>query len=248
MTIPNPFHSESTAAGGVYRHLQPATALNDTWLEQRRIVGHRAGDPRTKSYDMLRTQVLQTLDPHGWQVLGITSPTMGCGKTLTSINLAFSVARQTERSVLLVDLDMRKPQIANRLGIETSVSLLDLLGGSAGLAETIFDIRAGQHQIKVLSTEASPAAAELMASRAMRSVIQNLRTEFRDHLVVIDLPPMLVADDVLSILPLLDGVLLVTAIGSSTVADVEECGRHLQGSNLIRVVVNKVPQAHYHYY
>ncbi len=59
---------------------------------------------------------------------------------------------------------------------------------------------------------------------------------------------MLVADDVLSILPSLDGVLLVTAIGSSTVADVEECGRHLQGTNLIRIVVNKVPDFQNGYY
>jgi protein-tyrosine kinase len=225
-----------------------ATELSESWLEDRRVLGHRVGDPRTKPYDMLRTQALQALDLHKWHILGITSPTMGCGKTLTSINLALSVARQTERSVLLVDMDLRKPQVAHRLGVETTLGLVDVLNGRATLSDAVFDVRAGHHEIRILPTSPSLAAAELMASRSMRAVIQDLRTHYRDHLVILDLPPMLVADDVLSILPGLDAVLLVTAVGSSTVADVEECGRHLQGTNLIKIVVNKVPEVQSVYY
>ena len=52
---------------------------------------------------MLRTQVLQAMDHNGWQILAITSPTAGCGKSVTACNLAMSIARLPERSVLLVD-------------------------------------------------------------------------------------------------------------------------------------------------
>ena len=60
---------------------------------------------------------MQSMGVGGWKVLGITSPTPGCGKTLTAINLAFSIARQPDQSVLLVDLDFQKPQVANSLGL-----------------------------------------------------------------------------------------------------------------------------------
>ncbi|MDG4870044.1 hypothetical protein P8631_18810, partial [Guyparkeria sp. 1SP6A2] len=67
-------------------------------------------------YDMLRTQVLQARDDQGWQILAITSPTAGCGKTVTACNLAMSIARLPERSVLLIDMDMMKPKVADQDG------------------------------------------------------------------------------------------------------------------------------------
>ena len=68
-------------------------------------------------YDMLRTQVLQEMDKKSWQFLAVTSPTAACGKTVTACNLAMSIARLPERSVLLVDLDLRKPMVAEYLGV-----------------------------------------------------------------------------------------------------------------------------------
>ena len=68
--------------------------INSSDLISRRIVSHNGGDQRSRPYDMLRTQVLQSMDLNGWKILGVTSPTPGCGKTLTAINLAFSIARQ----------------------------------------------------------------------------------------------------------------------------------------------------------
>ena len=70
---------------------------------------------------MLRAQVLQSMDENGWQFLAVTSPTTGCGKSVTAINLALSVARQSERSVFLVDMDLQRPKIADYL---TSISKL----------------------------------------------------------------------------------------------------------------------------
>ena len=86
--------------------------INTTHLQSKRIIAHDHTEPQSTSFDMLRTQVLQSMDQKDWKILGVTSPTPGCGKTVTAINLALSVARQPERSVLLVDLDLRKPQVA----------------------------------------------------------------------------------------------------------------------------------------
>src|SRR6476620_5214472 len=68
--------------------------LDRQHLESCRLIAHNAADPRASSFDMLRTQVLQSMDQRNWQFLAVTSPTAGCGKTVTSINLALSIARQ----------------------------------------------------------------------------------------------------------------------------------------------------------
>jgi hypothetical protein len=59
---------------------------------------------------------------------------------------------------------------------------------------------------------------------------------------------MLVSDDVIALLPQIDCALLVAAVGSTTVPEIEECGRHLQATNLVRIVVNKVPETKKMYY
>ena len=91
--------------------------LSGDHLQSKRIVAHNGADQRSRPYDMLRTQVLQSMSVGGWKVLGVTSPTPGCGKTVTATNLALSIARLPDHLVVLVDLDLQKPQIANSLGL-----------------------------------------------------------------------------------------------------------------------------------
>jgi protein-tyrosine kinase len=261
----HPFMDPASAAGGApstppwlaptstYATQDPAAAASEVTLdaehlEAARIIGHDVTDPRAKSYDILRTHVLQAMDLHDWHLLGITSPTKGCGKTLTSINLAFSIGRQMERSVLLIDMDFRKPQLAGRLGVRSDVGFLDVLDGRVPASEAMFRVRAGRHSVLVLPTDATEISAELMASRAMQTFIQELRRDFRSCIVILDLPPMLVSDDVAVLLPQVDCALLVAAVGTTTVPEIEECSRHLQSTNLLRIVVNKVPESKKMYY
>src|SRR5262245_60896616 len=111
--------------------------LNKEHLERFRLIAHNTADARSNSFDMLRTQVVQAMDQRNWQFLAVTSPTPGCGKTVTAINLALSIARQPERSVLLVDMDLQRPQVAASLGLKCRDGLLSLLDGRAGLAEVL---------------------------------------------------------------------------------------------------------------
>ena len=130
---PRPFEPAPRSLGAGGSKIKEA-ALNLAHLEAYRIIAHDRTDLRSRSYDMLRTQVLQSMDLKSWQLLAVTSPTPGCGKTLTSINLALSIARQPERSVLLVDMDIEKPQVANYLGLKCETGLLSVLGGRVRVA------------------------------------------------------------------------------------------------------------------
>ncbi len=218
-------------------------------LESRRIISHNVSDPRSKAFDMLRTQVLQSMDANNWQVIAVTSPTPGCGKTLTTINLALSIARQVERSALLADMDLRKPQIARRLGVKCDAGLLGMLEGHLGFQDAVFRAHVGRHQMMVLPAEtATESSSEWMASRAMRDLMHQMRRDFRGSTIILDMPPMLISDDVIALLPQVDCVLLVTAVGMSSVEEIAECKRYLRSANVVRVVVNKVPESNSKYY
>jgi len=218
-------------------------------LQAKRIIAYNGADVRSRPYDMLRTQVMQSMGVGGWKILGITSPTPGCGKTLTALNLAFSIARQPEQSAVLVDLDLQRPQVANSLGLmPAGDGVLGVLGERTTLAKIAQPVRAGNQRIIAVPTAATRESSELMGSRTMRTLLQDLRRNYQSHTIIVDLPPILSSDDVIAILPQIDCVLLVAAVGHSKASEVEECNRHLQSSHLVRVVVNKAIEENTHYY
>jgi Mrp family chromosome partitioning ATPase len=192
------------------------------------------------------------MDKNGWQYLAVTSATAGCGKTVTACNLAMSLARMSERSVLLVDFDLHKPKVAEYLGFDAANGSLSVLEGRMTLPDTLVLAGIGPIRLLVLPGEVCPSgASEWMASQSMTALLQTIKRDFRSHLVIFDLPPLLIGDDVLSILPQMDAVLLLAGAGSSSVADIKECQKHLKRTPVVRVVVNRVaemPDAYYGYY
>src|SRR5262249_5558834 len=214
--------------------------LNRKHLESHRIIAHNAADPRSSSFEMLRTQILQSMDQRNWQFLAVTSPTAGCGKTVTAVNLALSIARQPERSVLLVDMDLPRPRVASTLGVRCEHGLLAVLDGRAALSDAMIQARIDSYQFMVLPMETPiVGSSELIASRTMSSILQGIKRDFGARTVILDMPPMLSSDDVIAMLPQIDCVLLVAAVGNSTVSEIKECSRHLQATEVVRLVLNK---------
>jgi len=223
--------------------------LNGGYLESRRIIAHDITDPRSKSFDMLRTQVLQTMEIKSWQTVGVTSPTPGCGKTVVSTNLALSIARQQNRSVILIDLDFQKPQVANYLGLNTKHGIMSVLEGRTGLAETIVEASIKNERISVLPCETAILnSSEWIASKSMDNILQQIKRDYSDGIIIYDLPPVLTGDDVITILPRLDCVLFVAAIGTTTKSDMKEASKHLEHASIVRVVLNKSSELPATYY
>jgi len=233
-----PFNADAAIAD---RATKKDLVLNLAHLESNRIIAYDETDARSKSFDMLRTQVLQAMDQSNWNVLGITSPTPGCGKSVTAINLAFSIARRPERSVLLVDLDLQKPQVAKYLGVDCGSGVISVLEERASLADALIQVRAGSSRITVLPAEsATSASSAKMSSRELSTLLQEFRRD-RSHTVILDLPPMLSSDDALTVMPQLECILLVAAVGRSKVSEIGECNKHLGATEVVRFVLNKVP-------
>lgn len=233
------------ALDGQFRELK----LKGQHLEASRIVAYDPLHEHGRHYDMLRTQVLQAMDQNGWQILAITSPTAGCGKSVTACNLAMSVARLPERSVLLVDMDLQKPKVAEYLGFDFKGGLLSVLEGRATPPSRIVRVNIGRNQMLVLPSEVCrTGSAEWMASQTMTTLLETLKRDFRSHIIILDMPPLLIGDDVISVLPQIESVLLVASVGATTLSDIKESNRHLKSTSVVRVVVNKAAEKTEAYY
>jgi Mrp family chromosome partitioning ATPase len=117
------------------------------------------------------------------------------------------------------------------------------------LSDAIVEARIGKHKLLVLPCERSTSdSSEWMASRQISSLLQALRKDFSSHIIVVDLPPILPSDDAISILPQLDCALFVAAVGVSKLSDIEQCNKHLQAVEVVRVILNKATTAAGYYY
>lgn len=240
-----------TADGGLHRSTDAPyneVRLSADHLEANRIVAYSTSGQNGRYYDMLRTQVLQEMDKKSWQFLAVTSPTAGCGKSVTACNLALSISRLPERSVLLVDLDLRRPAVGKYLGINGTGGVLSVLEGRAPLSSAVVQASVGPNRMLVLPGSVSSNSSEWMASQTMGTLLQTIKRDFRSRIVIFDLPPLLLGDDVISILPRMDTTLLVAGVGSTSLSDIKESQKHLQRSPVVRVVVNKVTESIGSYY
>ena len=228
-------HDELAGIRYVYTRV---VKLRREHLEKSRIVAFNKNDPKSMTFDLLRTHVLQKMEENGWRTLAITSPTPESGKSVVAINLAMSIAQQTNMTAMLVDFDLRRPKIGAYLGIPMEKSLNDFLEGTAGLQDVL--VNPELPRMVVLPTK-SPVrnSAETLSSRKVVDLIKDLRERYKSRIVIFDLPPLLVADDALALLPQIDCVLMVVANGMSTRREIEDSLRLLPAANIIGTILNK---------
>lgn len=238
--IPSARHASDTddVEGDLHYRQTAVVELDEAKLEQQRIVAHHKSHPASRSFDLLRTQVLQKMAENGWRTLAVTSPTPESGKTVVAINLAIGIAQQTNRTSLLVDLDLRRPRVASSLGLKRDVSLNQVFSGEARLEEAL--VNPGIARFVVLPThQPLPNSSEVLASSKVASLVSELREKYSDRVVIVDLPPVLASDDVLAILPRIDCVLMVVGNGQATRKEIEEAMNRISRFSLLGVVLNK---------
>ena len=224
--------------------------LDQDYLEEHRIIAALPDSHgHTAPYKVLRTRVLQRMRANGWNSLGITGTGPGEGKTLTAINLSFSLAREANQNVLLVDLDLRRPSVHRVLGLEPRYSLGDCLKGNVEPEEAI--INPGTKRLGILPN-AVPIreSSEMLSSPAMLDLIERLTAPGMDQLVMFDLPPVLAADDVIAFAPHVDALLVVVAQSRTKRDDLSAAHELLREANVLGTVLNNSDEAagSYYYY
>ena len=183
----------------------------------------------TEQYKLLRTNLDFTLpeDTH-CPIIGVTSSMRGEGKSTTAVNLSYVLAERGSR-VLLIDGDLRIPSIAKKMGIRSTPGLTDLLmGKGAQISEFKSEINANWYIIP--SGEIPPNPSELLGSSRMESILDGLKDMF-DY-IIIDLPPVNVVSDAVSISSLITGMVLVIREDYTEKKELERCFRQLSLSNV----------------
>jgi protein-tyrosine kinase len=208
-------------------------------LRERRILSSEGVEPAGHAYRMLRTQVLQRARAHGLSVVGVVSAVNGEGKTLTSINLALSLAAEPNQTVFLVDLDLRRPAIARTLGLNAEAGLESWFGGDDPTKKVCYALE-GIPRLFVLPT-LSPVAgsSETLAGLGTRRLLTELKERDSGRLLIVDLPPVLLSDDALMVAPLLDAVVLVVNERRTKREDVARVMELLGNTRIVGTVLNR---------
>ena len=223
--------------------------LNEKHLESTRILAHQASNPIVPAFDVLRTSLLQEMDTNNWQCLAVSSPTQSCGKTVLAINLALSMARVPDRHVILIDLDMRRPQVSSYLGLNHEKGLYEAISGSAPLSECMVHLDISGPKLSVLSNRRPISnPAEVIGSKEMNVLLAQLKSDKRKPIIILDTSPMLACDDVIALLPRIDCIILAIAERMSTASDVTSCERLLQSTNYLGLVLTKSEEKTENYY
>lgn len=231
-------HAAAEPAQIAYTQTRQAE-ISREFLRERRVITDDGPDVFTDAYRILRTQVLQRLSENKWNALAVTSPGADEGKTLTAINLAISLAMEVSYTVLLVDADLRHPNVHTYFGLEPEFGLSDYLQSDKPLQELLVHPQ-GIHGLVILPGGKPLAnSAEMLNSPKMSRLVEELKTRYPSRIVLFDLPPLLTTADAIAFAPYVDAALLVVEEGKTAMQDAQRATELLKDTPLIGAVLNK---------
>jgi capsular exopolysaccharide synthesis family protein len=188
-----------------------------------------------EQYRTLRTRIVLNENGEPRRVLLVTSPGEGDGKSVTSANLALTMAQEFNRRIVLVDGDLRRPGVHELFGLSPTPGLADVLAGNVALDDALVDLP--DFNLSVLPAGLTPERpAELLGSIAMRRMLDALRTRF--DRVLVDMPPVIPLADVGVLAPQVDGALLVVRAGATKRPEIERALSVFDANRIVGLVLN----------
>lgn len=176
--------------------------------------------------------------PPEMRLILVTSALPGDGKTFTSINLALSMARERDISVLLIDADGTRARISEVFGLRKEPGLLD------ALADESIDVESLVHRTDVRGLDVLPAgkfidhATELLASARMQQIAARIAGRSSRRLAVIDSAPLLASSEARSLIRVPGQVVLVVRAGRTPRRAIVEAAAQVDKSKLQGLIIN----------
>jgi protein-tyrosine kinase len=211
-------------------------------------------DPRSpiaEEFRKMKSTLINLAQGQGKRSLMITSSLGGEGKSVTTINLAITLAQEFDHTVLMVDADLRKPTLHRFLGVPAAPGLSDCLLDGLNPSEVI--IRTGLGKLSFLPAGREVEnPAELLASDRMRQLMQQMHRRYPDRFLLMDTPPILPVAEARILSNLVDGVIFVVREGAVGMSDLQEALDGVQREKVLGIVYNNVRpeslQGRYNYY
>lgn len=212
-----------------------------------------SSSPITEEYRKLKSFLVGMARQREFaNVIMVTSALAGEGKTITTLNLALSLAQEMDHTVLLVDADLRKPMIHKYLGIEAGTGLAEVLENRGDIPDSLIHTGVGKLVVLPAGT-ATLNPVELFTSQRMVKVMQEIKHRYPDRFVIIDTPPILPFAETRTLSHLVDGVIFVIKERLASHSRIEEALNSLEGVNKIGIVYNEAEivvtdERYSHYY
>jgi capsular exopolysaccharide synthesis family protein len=229
---PSAFPSDPPAA---WKAPGAAVVMLSPWL----VAATEPGSSAAEQYRLLRTRLERRDQGRRTQLILVTSPGVGDGKTITSANLALTMAQEFQHTVVLVEADMRRPTLAALFGVRPEPGLVDVLVGTATLEHALVSVP-GHNLFLLPAGLAAGRSTELLASAMMARAADSLRARF--DRIVIDTPPVTLADTHV-LARLADGVLIVVRAGVTPRPALEHALAGVDRERVLGIVLNEVDDA-----
>lgn len=203
--------------------------------------------PVSEAFRTLRTNIQFSNIDKDVKVIMVTSSTPGEGKSTVISNLGNTMAG-TDKKVLIIDCDLRKPVLHKRFKLSNMEGLTNVLMGDKVLSEVIQECEEAENLNILTSGPIPPNPAELLGSKKMKEFIKMAKEKF--DIVIIDTPPVGLVTDAAVLSTRVDGVLLVTAAEQTDIEVIRRGKGALErvNANIIGIVLNKVPLTSRTYY
>jgi protein-tyrosine kinase len=200
-----------------------------------------------EQYQGLRLTLERLGQGRGAQVIAVTSPAAGDGKTVTSINLAGTLARGSEGRVLLIDADLRRPAVATQLAIEgVTKGLTDALTDERTTLEDVTTVLAPFNLSVVPAGTGHGAVHQMLRSTRLERLLAEARARY--DFIVLDTPPLLPVFDSALLAKSVDGVLMVVSANQTPRKLLGEALNLVDPATVMGIVFNRDDRPLFGYY
>ncbi|MDT8422101.1 MAG: XrtA-associated tyrosine autokinase [Desulfuromonadales bacterium] len=228
---------------------QITTRIENPYL----VTANDQGAPASEQYRKLKSLIVKLSQAGDFEKsLMVTSPVAGEGKTITSLNLAITMAQEFDHTVLLVEADIRKPSVLNYLGLKAERGLTDCVLDGLDLKDVL--VKTGIGSLSVLPAgRRVDNPVELFSSNRMQTLFAEIKSRYNDRYVIVDTTPLLPFAEPSYIASMTGAVVVVVREGVTTMDKLKSSLEMLKNHNLLGVISNCVSrvntlQGYYGYY
>jgi len=219
----------------VHKRIRPDRTGSDRPL----VSLFQPGSLGAEQFRKLRTHVLKMNLSDPPKTIMVTSATEGEGKTFVAANLAAGIAHDLHFHALLVDCDLRNPSLSQWFGVQNGHGLSDYLVGRGQLSELLMKTK--MEKLSILtggSVQEKPA--ELIGSKRMETLVQELKLRYNDRYIILDATPLLATSEPEVLARLVDGILIVVQAGVTPRETVKQAIASLDPKKILGFVLNNV--------
>jgi len=206
-------------------------------FDEKLVAYREPGSIVSEQFRKLRTQLLAMNIPGRLKTIMVTSATEGEGKTLVSTNLATILAQDLNSHALLVDADLRNPALSRWFGLANGRGLTDYLTGDAVIPELLLKTKIAKLSI-LSSGSVRDNPVELIGSKRMESLVDELKNRYKDRYIIFDSSPLLATTEPSVLTKLVDGIILVVRAGSTPRETVKQALTAIDPAKILGIVLN----------